>query len=63
MSESAVLDRFDGSIGVLNIGGSDRRMVAPRSNLPKSCKAGDWLQVELDGGKPVRVESDPDKTQ
>jgi hypothetical protein len=63
MKEKAVIDRFEGNTAVLNIGEDERQMEAPRSSLPKSCKEGDWLQVELDGGKLVSVESDPDETE
>jgi hypothetical protein len=63
MKEKAVIDRFEGNTAVLNIGEDERQMEAPRSSLPESCKEGDWLQVELDGGKLVSVESDPDETE
>jgi Protein of unknown function (DUF3006) len=63
MKEKAVIDRFEGNTAVLNIGEDERQMEAPRSSLPKSCKEGDWLQVELDRGKLVRVEADPDETE
>lgn len=63
MKEKAVIDRFEGNTAVLNVGEDERRLEAPRSSLPKSCKEGDWLQVELDGGKLVRVETDPEETE
>ena len=63
MKEKAVIDRFEGNTAVLNIGEDERRIEAPRSRLPKGCKEGDWLKVELDEGKLVGVESDPQETE
>jgi len=63
MKEKAVIDRFEGDTAVLNVGEIERRMEAPRSSLPKGCKEGDWLQVELDEGKLVGAESDPQETE
>jgi len=63
MKEKAVIDRFEDNTAVLNVGEDERQVLAPRSSLPRSCREGDWLQVELDGAKLVSVESDPQETE
>jgi len=63
MKIKAVIDRFEGNTAVLNVGEDERRIEAPRSSLPKGSKEGDWLQVELEGKRPVKAESDPEETE
>ena len=62
MKIKAVIDRFEGTTAVLNMGEDERQMEVPRAALPKGCKEGDWLQVELDDEKLVKVEPDPAET-
>jgi len=58
MSESAVIDRFEGDQAVLLVGESERQAVVARSELPKSSREGHWLQVEFAGGKLVSAAID-----
>lgn len=58
----AVIDRFEGAFGILSIGDEERRLNVPRKSLPKGCKEGSWLQVELDGDTLIHVQLDPEET-
>ena len=58
MSETAVIDRFEGDQAVLLVGESERQVVVARNALPKGSREGHWLQVEFAGDKLARVTID-----
>lgn len=62
MTEKAVIDRFEGKFAVLFVGEENRKVDIPRSQLPAGVEEGMWLRVELDGGRLVRAEIDPEET-
>jgi hypothetical protein len=59
--QSAVVDRFEGEYAVLLIG--DTSIQVRRTQLPKSVREGDYLQIELDGDAVIQVERDEQATE
>jgi hypothetical protein len=47
----AVIDRFEGDLAVLIVGEDQERVNVARDLLPKKCKEGSWLQVEIQDGE------------
>lgn len=63
-TEKAVIDRIEnGNLAVLLVGEEEKRLVVPRASLPQGAKEGDWLKAEIEGGKLLRVEVDPEETR
>jgi hypothetical protein len=62
MKMKAVIDRFEGSIAILDAGEGKKKMEVARADLPKGCKEGDWLKVELEGEKLVKAEPGREET-
>ncbi len=62
MKTKAVIDRFEGKTAVLTVGQDERKVEIPLSSLPRACKEGDWLQLELEGEKVLGIEMDPEET-
>jgi hypothetical protein len=58
MSETAVIDRFEGDQAVLLVGESERQVVVTRSALPHGSREGHWLQVEFAGDQLVSAAVD-----
>jgi len=58
MSETAVIDRFEGDQAVLLVGESERQVVVARSALPQGSREGHWLRVEFAGDKLVSAKID-----
>lgn len=58
----AVIDRFEGDTAVLMVGEAETKLDVPRASLPKRAKEGDWLKVEIAGGKVVSAEIDAEET-
>ncbi|GAB4213885.1 MAG: hypothetical protein OHK0022_51610 [Roseiflexaceae bacterium] len=61
--EQAVIDRFEGGVAVLLVGEAQQPLDVPRSELPPRAKAGQWLRVEVAGGRLLRAELDPEATE
>lgn len=63
MSEKAVIDHFDDDWAVLLLGeAGDRQVCILREELPPGAQAGDWLEVEMDGDRPVACRIDAEAT-
>lgn len=60
MKQKACVDRLEGGLAVLLVRGKPR--VFARSLLPEGTKKGDWLQVEIVGGKLVSAQVDAQET-
>ncbi|MBI3953966.1 MAG: DUF3006 domain-containing protein [Chloroflexi bacterium] len=60
--ERACIDRIDEGLAVLLVGDDERELVVPLSALPPGAQAGDWLQVELEGGRLVQATLDKQET-
>jgi hypothetical protein len=61
--EHAAIDRFEGDWAVLLVGPESRVVNVPRAQLPKRARAGQWLQVTLQGDAIVAAELDRAETQ
>jgi hypothetical protein len=61
-SGKAVIDRFEGSIAVLYLGDEQEKLEIPKKQLPKGVKEGSWLILEIQDGKLVMAEIDPEET-
>lgn len=62
MIEKAVIDRFEEDMAVLLVGEKERKVIAPRKNLPAGAKEGHWLKIEFDGEKLVNAIIDDEET-
>ncbi len=63
MIEKAVIDRFEGDWAVLLVGDREKKLVVPRTRLPRGAREGQWLKVELDDeGKLQRAVVDEEET-
>ncbi|MSQ32911.1 MAG: DUF3006 domain-containing protein [Dehalococcoidia bacterium] len=60
--ERACIDRIDEGLATLMVGAEGRELVVPLAALPAGIAAGDWLQVELEGGRLVRATVDRTET-
>lgn len=58
----AVIDRFEGDLAVLIVGEDQIRVNVARGVLPKRCKEGSWLQVEIKDGEVRKAVLDEDET-
>ncbi len=58
----AVLDRFEGTIAILLVGDASQKMDIARELLPGDVREGQWLQVDIQDGKIVRVVLDVAET-
>jgi hypothetical protein len=57
----AVVERFDGDTAIIETaGGTEYRL--NRAQLPKGCKVGHHLQMEIEEGDVKRIEIDADAT-
>ncbi|MCS7207229.1 MAG: DUF3006 domain-containing protein [Dehalococcoidia bacterium] len=63
MKEKAAVDRIEGNLAVLLVGEEEREMVVPLAHLPQALEAGDWLVVEIENGRLVSAQRDPQETQ
>lgn len=62
--KKAVVDRIvDNNKAVLLVGDNEVEHVIDINELPKGIKEGDWLQVQLKGGKIVKIELDEQETE
>lgn len=57
MSQKAVLDRLEGEFAILILE-DKKQMNFPKKDLPKGLKEGDRLQIEISGGKIIKIEFD-----
>ena len=44
----AVIDRFEGTLGVVLFGDDEVKVNIPKKLLPKGAKEGSWLKVSID---------------
>ncbi len=58
----AVIDRFEGDKAVLLVGDMQDQLVVSRGVIPKDAEEGDWLSVEVDGKRILRVVIDEEET-
>jgi hypothetical protein len=58
----AVIDRFEGDKAVLLVGDMQDHLVVSRGIIPKDAEEGDWLSVEVDGKRILRVVIDEEET-
>lgn len=58
----AVIDRFEGDLAVLIVGENQERVNVARGLLPKKCKEGSWLQVEMEDGEVRKAVLDEEET-
>jgi hypothetical protein len=58
----AVIDRFEEELAVLILEGSQERVNVSRGALPKKCKEGSWLQVEIVDGQVREAVLDEEET-
>jgi len=56
MKQKAVVDRFEGNKAVLLIDEKPKTFL--KTELPENVKEGDWLLVEIEGGKLIHAEVD-----
>lgn len=61
---SVVLDRIEeGRTAVLLPEGQGAAVLCPVEDLPAGCRPGMWLLVEVEGGRVVSAQLDPEKTE
>lgn len=63
MKTQAVIDRFEGKQVVILVGQEQEILIVPRSSIPKSAKAGDWLIVDVRDDRIFSVEIDIKATE
>ena len=63
MNEKAVIDRFEEQWAVLLVGEGSRQLVVPRQSLPAEAAEGQWLRVQVEGGKLLSATMDSTETQ
>lgn len=63
MTETAVIDRFEGNVAVLLVGEDSKPMDVSRRTLPRKAKEGDHLRIELQDGQVVKAEIDTQATE
>lgn len=66
--QKAVIDRLEKTangktVAVLLVGNEERIMSVSLRSLPKGVREGDWLQVQLKGGKLLGAKADPKETE
>lgn len=67
-AQKAVVDRFEKTakgktVAVLLVGDEERVVNVSLRSLPQGVREGDWLQVQLDGDKLLRANTDPKETE
>ncbi|MFN3973657.1 MAG: DUF3006 domain-containing protein [Dehalococcoidia bacterium] len=63
MKEKAAVDRIEGPLAVLLVGDEEREVVVLLTDLPNGVQVGDWLVVEMEGGRLVTATLDPQETE
>jgi hypothetical protein len=58
MGEKAVIERFEGNLAVIALEKNEKQMNYPKNNLPKGAKEGDWLLIDIQGGKIAKIDID-----
>lgn len=58
----SVIDRFEGKFAILIVGDEEQRMNVLKKLLPKHCKEGSWLQVEIENGEVISAVIDEEET-
>lgn len=60
--QSIIIDGFERKVAVLLVGEAEGNLDVPRTSLAKKAKEGDWLKVEIAGGKVLSAEIDVEET-
>ncbi len=58
MAKKAVIDRYEGDYAVIVFEENDKKINYPKNNLPKGSKEGDWLLIDFQGDKIIKVSLD-----
>jgi hypothetical protein len=58
MEKKAVIDRFEGNLAVIVFEKNEKRMIYLKNNLPKGAKEGDWLLIEIQDDKIIKIDID-----
>ena len=60
---TGVIDRFEGDWAVIEVADEPELRNVPKQLLPRGAKEGDHLQLELEDGRVIRVQLDPEATE
>jgi hypothetical protein len=58
MLSKAVIDRIEGDLAIIFLADNQRHFNYPKKELPKGAKEGDWLLVNVQGEKIVKITLD-----
>ncbi|MDP2718407.1 MAG: DUF3006 domain-containing protein [Dehalococcoidia bacterium] len=62
IEQKAVLDRIEGSTGILLLGESENIVNVPLQLLPSGVREGDWFTVNLSDGRLTAIRPCPGET-
>jgi len=63
MTETAVIDRFEGNMAILLVGEDSKQVDVPRRTLPRKAREGDHLHIEIQDGQVMKAEIDAQATE